>query len=185
MRKKTAIALGCAAALLGLSGLLLIGPHTQAQTTTDQTEKTTKKKRKKSAKSTEAPPAAATPAPAPTPAPTPSETTTGRKKKATAETAEAEKTTRTRKSKKSATEVPSQSFVPPGITPKAEESAPPVKNATRGQVRSAQSNGMVWVNTDSGIYHKGGRWYGNTKQGKFMTEDEAVKAGYRAAQNEK
>ena len=183
MRKKTAIALGCAAMLLGLGGLLFIGPHTQAQTTTDQTEKTTKKKKKKSAKSTEAPSATVTPAPAPTPAPTPAEAAAG-KKKATAETAEAEKTTKKRKSKK-ATEVPSQSFVPPGITPKTEESAPPVKNATKGQVRSAQASGMVWVNTDSGIYHKGGRWYGNTKQGKFMTEDEAVKAGYRAAQNEK
>ena len=31
--------------------------------------------------------------------------------------------------------------------------------------------GMVWVNTDSNIYHKeGDRWYGNTKYGKFMTQ---------------
>jgi len=44
---------------------------------------------------------------------------------------------------------------------------------------------MVWVNTDSGIYHKAGtRWYGKTKQGKYMTESEAQKAGYRAAENE-
>ena len=42
--------------------------------------------------------------------------------------------------------------------------------------------GMVWVNTDSGIYHyEGDRWYGNTKQGKFMSEADAIKAGYRAA----
>jgi competence protein ComEA len=45
--------------------------------------------------------------------------------------------------------------------------------------------GMVWVNTDSGIYHKdGSRWYGKTKEGKFMTEADAEKAGYRAAQSE-
>ena len=29
--------------------------------------------------------------------------------------------------------------------------------------------------------HKGGRWYGKTKNGKFMTEADAVKAGYREA----
>jgi hypothetical protein len=43
---------------------------------------------------------------------------------------------------------------------------------------------MVWVNTDSKIYHKpGSRWYGKTKEGQWMTEQDAVKAGYRAAQN--
>ena len=42
--------------------------------------------------------------------------------------------------------------------------------------------GMVWVNTSTGVYHyEGDRWYGNTKQGKFMTEADAIKAGYRAA----
>jgi hypothetical protein len=41
---------------------------------------------------------------------------------------------------------------------------------------------MVWVNTDSGIYHKPGtRWDGKTKQGKYMTEAYAVKAGYEAS----
>ncbi len=41
---------------------------------------------------------------------------------------------------------------------------------------------MVWVNTDSGVYHKPGtRYYGKTKQGKYMSEADAVKAGYRAA----
>ena len=40
----------------------------------------------------------------------------------------------------------------------------------------------VWVNTNSGIYHcPGTRWYGKTKQGKYMGECEAQKAGYRAA----
>ena len=41
---------------------------------------------------------------------------------------------------------------------------------------------MVWVNTDSGIYHKPGtRFYGKTKQGKYMSEADAIKAGYRPA----
>jgi hypothetical protein len=47
----------------------------------------------------------------------------------------------------------------------------------------ANSSGMVWVNTDSGIYHKpGSRYYGKTKQGKYMSEADAVKAGYRASE---
>ena len=45
-------------------------------------------------------------------------------------------------------------------------------------------NGKVWVNTDSKVYHlQGDQWYGKTKNGKYMTEQEAIKAGYRAAKN--
>jgi hypothetical protein len=44
------------------------------------------------------------------------------------------------------------------------------------------NNGMVWVNTETGTYHKSGsRWYGKTKQGKYMTEADAQKAGYKAS----
>ncbi len=56
------------------------------------------------------------------------------------------------------------------------------KPAATQQTPPAKSTGMVWVNTDSGIYHKSGtRYYGKTKQGKYMTEADAIKAGYRAA----
>jgi competence protein ComEA len=42
--------------------------------------------------------------------------------------------------------------------------------------------GMVWCNTDSKIYHKeGDRWYGKTEHGQWMTEADAIQAGYRAA----
>jgi competence protein ComEA len=42
--------------------------------------------------------------------------------------------------------------------------------------------GMVWANTDSKIYHKeGDRWYGKTQHGEWMTEADAIKAGYRAS----
>jgi len=40
--------------------------------------------------------------------------------------------------------------------------------------------GMVWVNTETKVFHReGDRWYGKTKHGKFMTEADAIKAGYR------
>src|SRR5262249_36770838 len=42
--------------------------------------------------------------------------------------------------------------------------------------------GMVWVNLPTGIYHyEGDRWYGTTKHGQYMTEADAIRAGYRAA----
>jgi len=42
--------------------------------------------------------------------------------------------------------------------------------------------GMVWVNLDSKRYHKeGSAWYGKTKNGKYMSEEEAIKAGYEVA----
>jgi len=42
--------------------------------------------------------------------------------------------------------------------------------------------GMVWVNTATGVYHlEGDRWYGRTKEGKYMSEKDAIAAGYRAS----
>ncbi len=47
---------------------------------------------------------------------------------------------------------------------------------------AAPAAGMVWVNLESKVYHKeGSRWYGKTKSGKYMSESDAIKAGYRAA----
>ena len=38
--------------------------------------------------------------------------------------------------------------------------------------------GMVWVNTESKVYHvEGDRWYGKTKKGEVRTEEDAIKAG--------
>src|SRR6267143_1199441 len=67
----------------------------------------------------------------------------------------------------------------------ASASAPASKTPTTRQAPPANGAGMVWVNTDSGIYHKPGtHWYGKTKKGKYMTEADAIKAGYHAAKKE-
>ena len=53
---------------------------------------------------------------------------------------------------------------------------------TQAQIADAKAKGMVWVNLNTKVYHKEGEFYGNTKNGKFMTEDDAKKAGYKLAQ---
>jgi hypothetical protein len=52
------------------------------------------------------------------------------------------------------------------------------------QAKTPPAKGMVWVNLKTGIYHReGDRWYGKTKSGKFMSEGDAEKAGYKPAKN--
>jgi hypothetical protein len=52
------------------------------------------------------------------------------------------------------------------------------------EIADAKAKRMVWVNLASKVYHKEGKFYGKTKSGKFMTEDNAKKAGYREAKTE-
>jgi hypothetical protein len=66
------------------------------------------------------------------------------------------------------------------------------KSVSKGEVKnSAQTTSpkagvpLVWVNTDSKVYHKpGSKWYGKTRHGKYMTEADARRAGYRPAAKE-
>jgi len=47
------------------------------------------------------------------------------------------------------------------------------------------AKGMVWVNLKSKVYHvEGDRYYGKTKSGEWLTEDEAIKKGYRKSKQE-
>jgi Helix-hairpin-helix motif len=65
----------------------------------------------------------------------------------------------------------------PATTSAAPTSAAPAAGAQQPPVK-----GMVWVNLNTKVFHReGDRYYGNTKNGKFMTEEDAVKAGYREA----
>ena len=79
----------------------------------------------------------------------------------------------------------------PAPAPAAPAPAPaaPTAAKTPSAPTTAQQppvKGMVWVNLSSKVFHReGDRYYGNTKNGKFMTEADAVKAGYREAKTEK
>ena len=64
-------------------------------------------------------------------------------------------------------------------TPTARHPAPHQPMAPTGA-----AGPIVWVNTDTGVYHYlGSRWYEATKQGKLITESAARAAGDRAAEN--
>ena len=73
---------------------------------------------------------------------------------------------------------PSSAVTPPAPTPRT--STPPTSDATGAQQPPVK--GMVWVNLDTKIFHReGDRFYGRTKNGRFMTEADALAAGYREA----
>jgi hypothetical protein len=69
--------------------------------------------------------------------------------------------------------------------PGASEARPSVSDGaarTSSKPGALRAGGKVWVNTESGIYHReGDRWYGKTKHGQYMTEAEAIRAGYRVS----
>jgi len=70
--------------------------------------------------------------------------------------------------------------------PSSNSKSPSTKNggASASDIAAAKASGKVWVNTDTGVYHKSGRWYGKTKTGRFMTAAEAKAAGYKEAKNQ-
>lgn len=82
---------------------------------------------------------------------------------------------------------------PPKATPAPAAPAPPPAAATTTRTPSAPATaqqppvkGMVWVNLSTKVFHReGDRYYGNTKNGKFMTEADAISAGYREAKTGK
>jgi DNA uptake protein ComE-like DNA-binding protein len=96
------------------------------------------------------------------------------------QTSESAPAKREQKTKSAASPEPASDAAPTGSARKAPASA----SAPEEEVapRTPPSRGMVWVNTRTGVYHyEGDRWYGKTKEGKFMSEADAQKAGYRAS----
>jgi hypothetical protein len=82
--------------------------------------------------------------------------------------------------------MPATPPAPKPVTPAAATTAAtPAAGRATGAATPAQVppvKGMVWVNLSTKVFHReGDRYYGNTKDGKFMTEADAVKAGYREA----
>jgi hypothetical protein len=73
----------------------------------------------------------------------------------------------------------------PGATPPAaatKSAAAKANSAAAASYTPPPSPGMVWINPDTKVYHKeGDRWYGKTKNGKYMSLADAEKAGYRPA----
>jgi hypothetical protein len=71
--------------------------------------------------------------------------------------------------------------------PKSSVSASPAAVPATGATNAVTpapggGNGLVWVNTETHVYHKeGSRFYGKTKKGKYVSEADAIKEGDRAA----
>ena len=71
-----------------------------------------------------------------------------------------------------------ESTTPASTNNSREETA----QSTPAETAQPAEKGTVWVNLDTKVYHReGDRWYGKTKHGKYMSEADAQKAGYRAS----
>ena len=80
-------------------------------------------------------------------------------------------------------------FFKPKTSASPVAAAAPAATTTSAATRVAQAtpapgggHGLVWVNTESHIYHKeGSRFYGKTKKGKYVSEADAIKEGDKAS----
>lgn len=81
-------------------------------------------------------------------------------------------------------------FTFPGLAQTVPPSTPAASNVTASastgtptaaEISDAKNKGMVWANSKTKVYHKDDAFYGKTKHGRFMTEADAQKAGYKLA----
>ena len=91
-----------------------------------------------------------------------------------------------KKSKASAEATPAaaaNAAAAPSASPSVKKHKAPEPQATQAP---GGGKGQVWVNSETHVFHKeGSKWYGRTKQGKYLSEAEAVKEGDKPAKNEK
>jgi DNA uptake protein ComE-like DNA-binding protein len=70
----------------------------------------------------------------------------------------------------------------PPSTSKTTKTTTTTTTTTQTPAQTPPSPGMVWANPETKIFHRAGDpWYGKTKRGQWMTEADAIKAGYREA----
>lgn len=73
-------------------------------------------------------------------------------------------------------QTPAQAPAPKAISPGST-----TEQATKPEAPGG-GHGLVWVNTEAGVYHReGSSFYGTTEKGKYMTEQQAIQAGYKRA----
>jgi len=71
----------------------------------------------------------------------------------------------------------------PAPAKKAATKAAPKALPTDAEIADASAKGLVWANKNSKKYHKPGtKMYGKTTKGEFMSEADAQKGGFVAAQ---
>ena len=71
----------------------------------------------------------------------------------------------------------------PQLSRRSDKTTKPVESS--GTPAGGSGPGMVWVNTETHVYHKeGSQWYGRTQHGKYMSEQDAIKEGDHADKRE-
>ncbi len=96
--------------------------------------------------------------------------------------ASTEKSTRSEKTKADQTAPAAASATQAPASSGSSSGSQAAGGTSKSQPAPAAGSGQVWVNLDTKIYHReGDRWYGKTKNGKYMSEQDAIAAGYRAA----
>jgi hypothetical protein len=75
-------------------------------------------------------------------------------------------------------------LISPPISASTPSAAPNLFTTEQSAQQHCPADTVVWLNLPTGIYQfKGQRWYGNTKNGSYVCEQEADQAGDRATHN--